>query len=132
VLRLDVSELESGAVSTAKGAPERFRSPLIEPDLPISGIKCVRAHLLRKSGPLGSVRGAPSNGRPYRERFTVAALSPGYVKHSLKIIAKSRFTSSMQRDGAIGRPARDAVQWFPRKLLGFLVAYFFFDGQFVA
>jgi hypothetical protein len=31
---------------------------------------------------------------------------PGYVKHSLKINAKSRFTSSMQRGGAIGRPAR--------------------------
>jgi len=34
-----LEELESGAVPVAKGTTDRFRSPLTEPDLPISVIR---------------------------------------------------------------------------------------------
>jgi hypothetical protein len=34
-----IEELESGAVPVAEGTTDRFRSPLIEPDLPISVIR---------------------------------------------------------------------------------------------
>jgi hypothetical protein len=45
----------------------RFLSPLIEPDVRNYRIKCGAPHFMRASRTYGSVRGAPSNGRPYRD-----------------------------------------------------------------
>jgi hypothetical protein len=42
----------------------RFLSPLIEPDMQISRIKCGRPHLMLESGLSGSVRGVLRNEHP--------------------------------------------------------------------
>jgi hypothetical protein len=38
---------------------------------------------MRESRPYGSARGAPSNGRPYRDRHTLPGLTPGGLRNAV-------------------------------------------------
>jgi len=64
--------------------------------------------LVRENRPLGSVRGAPGNRRPYRDSMIKSTKSRSRVVHVVDPAVKAVKEAAMARDGAT-RPTQSAI-----------------------